>query len=283
MTKVMGEVVSWSAISNSMQRSDFLALMKAQSLPVVLPPRDRVRVVERALRGYLQDGKLVQLGTDKWRIAYAIVEEVKDLHDAAWRAKMTEAITYWKKTGKVTFKRGANHDLVPLIQQAITDSENLVFTADIGRAVGATLRRAGGVQIASAGGTWFVPQGARNVVDSLAYVVNRVAEQPNNDIVLFRFAVPRNKRNIRNIRALAERVISNMVNEASLESLMMLRGRQRAVRKEAVTRRIERSKEFSRRIVLFEDMLGVRLVKQRDAVAGFNDVVKQMITYKIGE
>ena len=284
MTKTMGEVVAWSAGSNSMNRNDFITLMHAQSLPIDLPPRDRIRVVERALKGYLQSGRLIQLGTDSWRIGYAIIEETKDLQDAVWNAKASEVITYWKRSGKVTFKKGTRSDLIPVVRKAIDNSTYNVFTADISRAIGVCLRKqAAGMQIASAGGTWFIPHGASEVVDSVEYVIDRVAEIPGNDITLYRFPVKRTPRNVRNIRALCERSISKMINDAALKALMMLRGRQRSVRYHAIYKRIQRAKEFMNRIELVEDILGARLVQQREDLAEFNDIIEQMKAYKIGE
>ena len=279
----LGELFSWDCDKVSVDRTELKLALRGMHLPLSPPQRRRGTSLKAILSQFVHDGSLVRVGETNRYICYAIVEELRDLAIGEYRGRTVDAVTYWKKTDRVQFRK--NLWLAPIIRKAMQERNSLMTGREIGQSISALLpKRAYGLKIRQHGGTYFVPERGWYVLDRLERIFAKVKATPK-PIQLIRIDVLDTKQNRKATKAVAEAALTKQINDQTLSLIMFLRSdRKTMVRKTAVTARVKTLKRLLRTIELYESLLHTkRLHKARGAYKLLRKLVLQLEHIRIAK
>lgn len=253
----LGEIFSWDCDKVSVDREELKLALRGKHLPILPPQRKQGTSLKNVLSMFVHDGSLIRVGETNRFVCYAIVEELRDLAIGEYRGRTIDAVTYWKKTDRVQFRR--NLWLEPIIRKAMQERNSVMTGQEIGLSIGKILpKRAYGVKIRRHGGTYFVPEKGWLVLDRIQQVFAKVKATPH-PVRLVRFDVFDTKQNRKMIRNVADIALTKQINDQIISLVMFLRSdRKTMVRKNAVTVRVNTLKRLLKTIELYESLLQIK-------------------------
>jgi hypothetical protein len=175
-TATVGQIVTWTIRNCFVERIALLAALEKVGIKAHVKETRPSTYLRRAIAQAYTDKVIRKIGEDERSIAYALVNETKNLQLNSYTGRTEEAIKLHKQSGEIEFAH--NSGQLRVIREAIHKNQGGLLSAEIGavcKYVVTTM--CDGISLRDTGGVYFVPESRMELLDKLEQALATVIPQ----------------------------------------------------------------------------------------------------------